>query len=187
MNIGNIIDFSIVPEVLLEKGYLHILAACVFLLIVLLIIRKFLPKEKLVDIKFDLPQDRIFLMQPVEVAAEIVARKKVTIEEFCFYAECIAISPDQYGHSRRLSYYFDKNVVLTGVVLYPKLRVSESSVITIPEKDKSRKNLPGSFVSSSKQYAIVWEIGCSLSVRDDIVKTEIKKPVIVYPVKEVSE
>jgi len=173
-------DLGILVEVLVEKGYIHILGGCVVALIVLLILRKIIPETKSVSVDFSTQAARVFFEEPFQISVKVKARKKIIIEELSAYVECLTVAPEK-GAPKRKKYFFTKNVLLKDVALYKNHEIEESTTIKVPEKDND-KFLPGTFTSFKGDYGVVWEVGYILKLRDSFKNIEDKKSIVAYPV-----
>ncbi len=173
-------DPGIIVEVLVEKGYIHILGGCVVALVVLLILRKVIPEMKSALVEFTPSATRVFFEEPFQVNVKVRARKNIMIEELSAYVECLTVAPEK-GMSKRKTFFFTKNVLLKEVTLYNKREIEEKTTLKVPEKDKDQF-LPGTFTSYKGDYGIVWEVGYILKLQDSVRKIEEKKPIVVYPV-----
>lgn len=173
-------DLGILFEVLIEKGYIHILSGCVISLIVLLILRKVIPETKAVSVEFRSQATRVFFEEPFEINVKVKARRKVLIEELSAFVECLTVTPEK-GVPKKKTFFFTKNVLLKDVALYRKHEIEEKTTIKVPEMDKD-KYLPGTFTSYKGDYGIVWEFGYIVKLQESFNKIEEKKPIVVYPV-----
>ncbi|MGV8123980.1 MAG: hypothetical protein AB2L14_29880 [Candidatus Xenobiia bacterium LiM19] len=173
-------DLGILVEVLVEKGYIHILSGCVVALIVLLILRKVIPETKAVCVECASQASRVFFEEPFGISVKVKARRKVIIEELSVFVECLTVVPEK-GVPKKKTFFFTKNVLLKDVTLYRNREIEEKTTIKVPEQDKD-KFLPGTFTSYKGDYGIVWEFGYIVKIFDSFNKIEEKKSIVVYPV-----
>jgi hypothetical protein len=175
-------DIGLIYEVLVEKGYIYIYEVSFVVLIVLLVLRKVLPPEKVVDPPdFQMKARKIFFEEHFDASIEIKARRKILIDELYFFVECFAEWPENGKSPVRKSIFFKKTSVLSRVPLYPQCSIHEGSVLTIPEKDATTY-LPGTFTSPGGDYRLFWEAGFTLIIKEPFRKITETQPIAVYPV-----
>ena len=166
-------------EILVEKGYAYILGGCSIALVVLLILRSFVPKIKSVTVDHYVTKKKVALEEELEIGLRINAVKKVEIKELAFYVECLTRAPDEEGQMNRRSFFFIRKAALKNVVIYPNCMMEEKMVLQIPLKG-SGGFLPGTFERGN--YSIAWRVGYIVDFKDIAERLEKSEALIVYPV-----
>jgi len=187
-------DYLIVArEVLVEKGYLNILLACLGVLIVLCILRKVLPRSRGVKARFTVSSKKLCLEEEFEVSITLTASRQIKVEELSFFIECCTLSPSlENSPGGEKSIFFTREVAATNVSLYPRCSFEESRKLRTPEKglisEKRGEDmeemvfLPGTYTSQNGHYAIVWKSGYRIKLREFYEPVEESRTIIVYPV-----
>ncbi|MDQ7822943.1 MAG: hypothetical protein RDV48_09140 [Candidatus Eremiobacteraeota bacterium] len=173
-------DFAIFYEVLVEKGYLLTLEVCAAALVLLMVMRMALPGGKPALATLKVAAHKLFFEEEFLVSIEVVAKRKITIEELALFVECLVRYPEK-GTQKTKSFFFSKKVVASAVPLYPRCSFSESHALKIPEKDKD-SYLPGSFTSLKGDYGVIWRAGYTMRIAESVEKIEMTHPLVVYPV-----
>jgi hypothetical protein len=183
-------DMSVVTEVLIEKGYLTILSSCIIFLILLLILRKVIPRTQGVKALYEVKVKKVFLEEEFEVKITLTAGRKVMIEELAFFVECFILGPG--AGSQGISCFFHKEVAAKDMPLYPRCTLDETRKIMVPlrgvtkfQEESSRKQetcLPGTFSSLNGHYAIQWKTGYRIKLRESYEPIEGTEAIVVYPV-----
>lgn len=175
-------DFSIILEVLVEKGYDRILLGCVTALILLLLLKKVLPRQILVRSELKLSKTKVFMGEEFEIKVKVTARRKVKVKELAFFIECYTVAPEARGFKKRQSYYFERKVIAKDIPLYRNHVFEERAAMKVPDSDMKDQYLPGTFSSQNRKYNIVWIAGYNIMMDEEYDKVEKSQPLVVFPV-----
>jgi hypothetical protein len=180
-------------EVLMEKGYFYIILGCVIALIVLLFLRKVLPRSTGIKALFAISSKKLYLEEEFSVRITLTALQKIKVEDLSFFVECRTHAPSADGTAGgERCIFFYREVAARDISLYPRCSFEESRKLRVPEKGLLCENnqehkeepvfLPGTFSSQNGAYAIIWKSGYRIKLRESYDPVEESETIVVYPV-----